>query len=342
MENAVTASAAIEMAGENSETPRTWLVTGGAGFIGSHLVEALLARGDSAIVLDDLSTGRLENLAPVAGHERLEFIEGTVLDRAEVASAVARADVVAHLAAAVGVRLIVDQPVKTLETNIHGTEVVLHECGRRGTPVFIASSSEVYGKGVRCPFREDDDVLLGATTRTRWSYAASKMVDEFLALSWHRESGLPARIGRFFNTVGPRQVGWYGMVVPRFVGQALKGGPITVYGDGQQSRAFGHVGDVVRAVMALMEVPASSGRVFNIGGPEEVTIRTLAERVRDLVDPSIEIQCISYEEAYGTGFEDMTRRAADTTRLRETIGFAPSRGLDEILVDVVADLRGRE
>jgi UDP-glucose 4-epimerase len=314
-------------------------VTGGAGFIGSHLVERLIERGERVLVLDDLSTGRRENLAAVAGHERLVFVEGTVMDRAQVASVVARADLVVHLAAAVGVRLIVDRPVWTLETNIHGTEVVLHECARDQTPVFVASSSEVYGKGSQCPFREDDDIVLGPTTKSRWSYAASKMVDEFLALSWHRENGLPACVGRFFNTVGPRQVGQYGMVVPRFVEQALDGGPITVYGDGLQSRAFGHVRDVVEAVVALMECPDAAGRVFNIGGPEEITIQALAERVRALVNPDAEIVHVAYEEAYGAGFEDLGRRVSDTTRLRETIGFGPDRRLDEILGDTVAHLR---
>ncbi len=328
------------MSADDTSTGRTWLVTGGAGFIGSHLVELLLDLGHRVIVMDDLSTGRRANLACVADHPALDFELGTVMDRAHVAALVARADTVVHLAAAVGVQLIVDQPVRTLETNIHGTEVVLHECGRRGTPVFLASSSEVYGKGTRCPFREDDDVLIGPTTRSRWSYAASKMVDEFLALSWHREQGLPARVGRFFNTVGPRQVGQYGMVVPRFVAQALAGGPITVYGDGRQSRTFGHVHEVVRAVVALMETSSTEGRVFNIGGAEEVSIGALAERVRDAVDPAVEIVHLSYEEAYGVGFEDMDRRAPDTSRLLEAIGFAPSRGLDEILADVIADQRG--
>ena len=319
--------------------PQTWLVTGGAGFIGSHLVESLLADGHRVLVLDDLSTGRRENLRGVEGNERLEIEIGSVTDDTVVAALVARADAVAHLAAAVGVRLIVEQPVRTLETNIHGTEVVLHECGRRLTPVFVASSSEVYGKGTRCPFREDDDVLLGPTTRTRWSYAASKMVDEFLALSWHREKGLPVRVGRFFNTVGPRQVGQYGMVVPRFVAQALDGGPITVYGDGTQTRTFGHVSEVVAAVRALMTSKDTAGRVFNIGGTEEVSILELADRVRAQVAPHVEVVRVPYEEAYGPGFEDMTRRVPDTSRLRGAIGFAPALGLDEILRDTVAQVR---
>jgi UDP-glucose 4-epimerase len=296
----------------------TWLVTGGAGFIGSHLVERLLARGDGCVVL--------------------EFVEGSVTDRPLVASLVARADRVVHLAAAVGVRLIVDEPVRTLETNIHGTEVILKECARRSTPVFVASSSEVYGKGSRCPFREDDDVLLGPTTKSRWSYAASKMVDEFLALSYHKERGLPARVGRFFNTVGPRQVGQYGMVLPRFIGQAFDGGPITVYGDGAQSRSFAHVADVVESVVRLMDTDATAGQVFNIGGTEEVTMQALAERVRAMVNPGVEIGHVPYEEAYGGGFEDLGRRVPDTSRLQRATGFAPSRTLDEILRDTVAHL----
>jgi UDP-glucose 4-epimerase len=319
--------------------PNTYLVTGGAGFIGSHLVERLVARGERTIVLDDLSTGRRENLAAVAANAAVEFHEGSVTDRSLVAALVARADRVVHLAAAVGVRLIIDEPVRTLETNIHGTEVVLKECARRATPVFIASSSEVYGKGSRCPFREDDDVILGPTTKSRWSYAASKMVDEFLALSYFKERGLPARVGRFFNTVGPRQVGQYGMVLPRFIEQALAGGPITVYGDGSQSRAFAHVADVVESVIRLMDSPATAGQVFNIGGTEEVTIQRLAERVRDLVDPRVEIKRLPYEEAYGGGFEDLGRRAPDTSRLRNATGVAPSMRLDEILRDTVAHIR---
>ncbi len=317
----------------------TWLVTGGAGFIGSHLVERLLARGERAIVLDDLSTGRRENLADVAARAEMEFVEGSVTDRPLVASLVARSDRVVHLAAAVGVRLIVDAPVRTLETNIHGTEVVLAECARRLTPVFVASSSEVYGKGSRCPFREDDDVLLGPTTKSRWSYAASKMVDEFLALSYQKERGLPARVGRFFNTVGPRQVGQYGMVLPRFIGQALDGGPVTVYGDGRQSRTFGHVAEVVEAVVRLMDTDATAGQVFNIGGTEEVTILALAERVRAMTGGKAEVRHVPYEEAYGGGFEDLGRRVPDTSRLRAATGFAPSRSLDEILRDTIAHLR---
>jgi UDP-glucose 4-epimerase len=317
----------------------TYLVTGGAGFIGSHLVERLVARGERTIVLDDLSTGRRENLAAVATNAAVEFHEGSVVDRPLVAALVARADRVVHLAAAVGVRLIVDEPVRTLETNIHGTEVVLMECARRKTPVFVASSSEVYGKGSRVPFREHDDVILGPTTKSRWSYAASKMVDEFLALSYFRERGLPARVGRFFNTVGPRQVGQYGMVLPRFIEQALAGGPITVYGDGSQSRAFAHVADVVESVIRLMDSPATAGQVFNIGGEEEVTIQRLAERVRELVDPKVEIRRVPYEEAYGGGFEDLGRRAPDTSRLKSATGFAPSMRLDDILRDTIAHLR---
>ena len=318
--------------------PNKWFVTGGAGFIGSHLVERLLGRGDGVVVLDDLSTGRRANLVAATAHAGFEFVEGSVTDRALVASLVARADRVIHLAAAVGVRLIVDEPVRTLETNIHGTEVILKECARRGTPVFVASSSEVYGKGSRCPFTEDDDVLLGPTTKSRWSYAASKMVDEFLALSYHKERGLPARVGRFFNTVGPRQVGQYGMVLPRFIGQAQDGGPITVYGDGAQSRTFAHVTDVVESVVRLMDTDATAGQVFNIGGVEEVTIQRLAERVRALVDPRVEIRHVPYEEAYGGGFEDLGRRVPDTSRLERATGFTPRRRLDEILADTVAHL----
>jgi UDP-glucose 4-epimerase len=322
-------------------TSRTFLVTGGAGFVGSHLVERLLARGDAVVVLDDLSTGRLGNLEPVAAHPRLTVVEGSVCDAAAVERLTARADHVVHLAAAVGVRLIVEEPVRTLETNIHGTEVVLRACGRRGTPVLVASSSEVYGKGAGGPFREDDDLVLGPTTRSRWSYAASKIVDEHLALSWHRERGLPVRIARFFNAAGPRQIGDHGMVLPRFVEQALSGGPVTVFGDGRQSRSFCHVLDTVEAVVRLVDAPAAVGLTVNVGSSEETAIRTLAQRVVAAAaalggTAPARIEHVPYAEAYGAGFEDLERRAPDVSRLRAVTGFVPSRPLDEIVRDAVA------
>jgi UDP-glucose 4-epimerase len=317
------------------------LVTGGAGFIGSHLVEALLARGDEVTVLDDLSTGRRENLAAVEGEPRLRFVRGDVRDPEAVREAAEGCAAVHHLAAAVGVRLIVEQPVRSIETNIHGTETVLRIASERDLPILVASSSEVYGKGVRCPFREDDDLVLGPTTVMRWSYAAGKAVDEFLALAHHRERGTRVVVTRFFNTVGPRQVGRYGMVIPRFVEQALDGGPLTVYGDGTQTRCFGFVGEVVRACIALLGTPAAWGRVFNVGSPHEVSVNELADRVRALANPSAGVRRVPFEEAYGPGFEDLDRRVPSVDRLRETVGFAPGMRLEEFLPLVVEDVRKR-
>ena len=318
---------------------RTFLVTGGAGFIGSHLVERLLSRGDSVVVLDDLSTGRRANLDDVAASPRLTFVEGSVCDAATVDRLCARVDGVLHLAAAVGVRLVVEEPVRTLDVNVRGTETVLAACGRRGTPVLFASSSEVYGKNTRPPFREDDDPVLGPVSKPRWSYAVSKLLGEHTALAWHREHGLPVRIVRFFNTAGPRQVGDHGMVLPRFVEQALAGGPITVHGDGRQSRAFCHVDDTVEAVVRLLDAPGAVGRAVNVGNPSETQILALAERVRDAVRGTsgslVPIDHVPHAAAYGADFEDLGRRAPDVSRLRTLTGFAPSRTLDEIVADAV-------
>ncbi len=311
------------------------LVTGGAGFIGSHLVEALLERGDEVMVVDNLSTGRRENLEAAAENPRLAFHEDTIMNEGLLRELIPGADRIFHLAAAVGVMLIVERPVHTIETNIHGTELVLRIAAEHGAPVLVASSSEVCGKGDGGPYREDDDMVLGPTSRSRWSYAASKAVDEFLALAYHKERGLPAVVARFFNTIGPRQVGRYGMVVPRFVSQALSGGPITVYGDGTQTRSFGWVGDVVRGAIALMEEPEARGRVFNLGSDEEVSIRELAERIRAKTDPGVEIVHVPYEEAYEAGFEDLGRRVPDLSRARETIGYRPTLTLDEILDRII-------
>ncbi|MHC4469618.1 MAG: NAD-dependent epimerase/dehydratase family protein [Planctomycetota bacterium] len=311
------------------------LVTGGAGFIGSHLVEALLERGDEVVVIDNLSTGRRENLAAVSDHERLTFHEDTIFNEGLLREASSGSDRIFHLAAAVGVMLIVEQPVHTIETNIHGTELILRHAADADVPVLVASSSEVCGKGNGGPFREEDDMVLGPTSRSRWSYAASKAVDEFLALAYAKERGLPTVVARFFNTIGPRQIGQYGMVVPRFVSQALAGEPITVYGDGRQTRAFAWVGDVVGAVVDLVETPAAFGRVVNLGSDEEVTIRELAERVRALVDPKAEIVHVPYEEAYEEGFEDLGRRLPDLSRIHELTGYRPTLTLDEILVRIV-------
>ena len=310
------------------------LITGGAGFIGSHLAERLLGDGWNVLVIDDLSTGSVKNLDDVRDSERLHLSLDTIDNEPVLMELIDRADVVYHLAAAVGVRLIVDEPVRSIETNIHGTELVLRHAAKKDKKVFLASTSEVYGKGSNPIFAEEDDLIFGATTRSRWSYGCAKAIDEFLSLAYHSASGMPVVIGRLFNTVGPRQVGRYGMVVPRFVQQALDGGPITVYSDGKQSRCFTHVLDVVDAIVRLIDCDEAVGRIFNIGSDQPITIGELAERVRALVNPKVEIQFVPYEQAYREGFEDIRRRAPDVTRLRETIGFEPTRDLGRILSDV--------
>jgi UDP-glucose 4-epimerase len=318
------------------------LITGGMGFVGSHLAEALLAAGHRVTVLDDLSTGRTDNLAHLSGHERLRCVLGDVTDRSLLAPLVGESDVVYHLAAAVGVRLIVEEPVRSLETNLLGTEAVLEVASQAGAKVLLASTSEVYGKSDRVPFREDDDVMIGPTIRNRWAYAAAKMVDEFLALAYHQQRGLPVVIFRLFNTVGPRQTGRYGMVVPRFVAAALRGEPLTVYGDGLQSRCFLHVRDAVEAITGLAACPQAVGQVFNVGSTEQVTIRELAERVLRHVQgtaPAERITTVPYDQAYPSGFEDIRVRVPDTSRLRDLTGWQPSRDLERIIQDVVDSVR---
>jgi nucleoside-diphosphate-sugar epimerase len=312
------------------------LITGGAGFIGSHLAEACLGRGDTVEVLDDLSTGRLDNLHHLREHPRLGFTQGSVHNRAAVAGLVDRCDVVFHLAAAVGVKLIVESPVRTIETNVHGTEVVLAQAARQAKKVLLASTSEVYGLSNQVPFREDGPLVLGATTKGRWSYACSKALDEFLALAYWREKKLPTVIARLFNTVGPRQTGQYGMVLPTFVTQALAGRPITVFGDGSQSRCFVDVSDVVGALLGLMDHPAAVGQVYNVGATEEVTMAELAWRVKTLAHSASEIVFVPYDRAYEPGFEDMPRRVPDTTKVSALLGFHPRRDLDEIVKTVIA------
>jgi UDP-glucose 4-epimerase len=315
------------------------LVTGGAGFIGSHLTETLLADGYHVLVLDDLSTGRIENLQSVRGHARLEVVEGSVTDETLARKLVRGIDVVYHLAAAVGVKLILDRPVATIETNIVGTDVILRAARDEGPRVIIASTSEIYGKNDNVPLSEEDDRVLGPTTRSRWSYACSKAIDEFLALAYHREHALPVTVVRFFNTVGPRQTGQYGMVVPRFVRQALDGRPITVYGDGLQSRCFTDVEDAVHATVALSRAPAAVGEVFNVGTTEEVTIGALAERVRALTGTDAPIVFVPYDEAYQPGFEDLRRRVPDIGKAERVIGYRPRVSLDETLKRVIEHLR---
>ncbi len=311
------------------------LITGGAGFIGSHLSEALLAAGHEVQILDNLSTGSIDNIAHLKGHRGFDYFIDTVDNEPLLAELIDRSDVVFHFAAAVGVKLIVEQPVYTIETNVHGTEVVLKHANKKKKLVVIASTSEVYGKSEDVPFREDSDLVMGPTPKHRWAYACSKAIDEFLALAYWKERKLPVIIVRFFNTVGPRQSGQYGMVIPNFVRQALAGEPITVFGDGTQSRSFTHVVDVVGALLKLVNEPNAIGQVVNIGNTEEVTIRALAERVRHLSGSTSIIKLIPYDEAYESGFEDMPRRVPDLTKVKALIGYEPRNNLDDILVQVI-------
>jgi UDP-glucose 4-epimerase len=317
------------------------LVTGGAGFIGSHLVERLIARGDHVEVVDDLSTGRAANLEALGGHPRLTSTIGSVTDPALVGALVERADAVVHLAAAVGVRLIVERPTRTIATNVRGTEVVLEAAARRARPVLLASTSEVYGKSAAVPFREDDDLVLGPTSRSRWAYACSKALDEWLALAYWRERALPVVIARLFNTVGPRQRGRFGMVLPTLAAQALRGEPMTVFGSGEQTRCFAHVADVVEALLRLLETPAAVGEVFNVGSDREVAINELARMVRAAAASASPIVHVPYDRAYAVGFEDMQRRVPDLTKLARAIGFTPAIALERIVVDALADQRAR-
>ncbi|HEY7291286.1 MAG TPA: NAD-dependent epimerase/dehydratase family protein [Vicinamibacterales bacterium] len=311
------------------------LITGGAGFIGSHLSEKLLERGDEVLVLDNLSTGSIENIAHLKGRRGFEYFIDSVDNEPLLAELIDRSDVVFHLAAAVGVKLIVEQPVYTIETNVHGTEVVLKHANKKKKLVVIASTSEVYGKSDDVPFREDSDLVMGPTPKHRWAYACSKAIDEFLALAYWKERKLPVIIVRFFNTVGPRQTGQYGMVIPNFVRQALSGEPITVFGDGKQSRAFTHVTDVVGALVKLVNEPKAIGQVVNIGNTEEISIERLAERIRTLCESKSVIKYIPYDEAYESGFEDMPRRVPDLSRIEALVGYKPVHVLDDILVQVI-------
>jgi UDP-glucose 4-epimerase len=307
------------------------LITGGAGFIGSHLADALLGEGHQVTVIDDLSTGSFDNIAHLKGRAGFRYTIDTVMNEPVLAELVDQCDVVYHLAAAVGVRLIVESPVRTLETNVHGTEVVLKAAAKKQRTVVVASTSEVYGKSDAVPFREDGDIALGPTIKHRWAYACSKALDEFLALAYWKEKRLPVIIVRFFNTVGPRQTGRYGMVVPNFVRQALAGEPITVFGDGTQTRCFTYVGDVVGALTAIVGREEAHGNVYNVGNTEEISIFGLAERVKGLTKSSSPIVRIPYDQAYESGFEDMPRRVPDLAKIRALIGYEPRVSLDEIL-----------
>jgi UDP-glucose 4-epimerase len=317
------------------------LITGGAGFIGSHLSDAYLERGDDVYIIDDLSTGSIQNIAHLKGNPRFHYTIDSVHNQPVTAELVDQCDVIFHLAAAVGVKLIVESPVRTIETNVRGTEVILALANKKKKPVLVASTSEVYGLSMDVPFREDGNLVMGATTKGRWSYACSKAIDEFLALAYWREKKLPTRVVRLFNTVGPRQTGQYGMVIPTFVKQALAGRPITVYGDGTQTRCFGYVGDVVGALIKLMEHEGAVGEVFNIGSNEEVSILELANRIKELTKSESEIVLVPYAEAYEEGFEDMPRRVPDITKVGALVGFKPEMKLDGILKSVIDYQSGR-
>jgi UDP-glucose 4-epimerase len=317
------------------------LITGGAGFIGSYLSEAYLNRGDEVYVIDDLSTGSLENINPLLKNPRFRFTNDTILDREIMLELTGICDVVVHLAAAVGVRLIIEEPLKSIHTNIVGTEVVLELANKFRKKTFIASTSEVYGRNSKVPLNEDDSRVYGSTAIARWSYASSKAMDEFLALAYYRTKQLPIIIARFFNTVGPRQTGRYGMVIPRFVGQALRNEPITIYGTGNQTRNFTYVEDVVRGIMALVDEPKAIGEIFNVGSEGEVSINDLAERIKKMTGSSSHIIRVPYEDAYQEGFEDMERRVPDITKIKRLVGYQNTHTLDDILTKVIAFERTR-
>lgn len=318
-----------------------FLVTGGAGFIGSHLVDALVAGGHTVIVLDDLSTGRHDNLRQHAGSTSVEFVLGSILNEALVDDVVRRVDVVLHFAAAVGVNLIVERPLESLATNIRGSEIVLEKCHKYGRKVLVASTSEIYGKNTSDALNEEDDRILGSPLKTRWSYSEAKAIEEVLAYAYYREKGLPTVIVRLFNTVGPRQVGNYGMVLPRLVDQALRNAPLTVYGTGQQTRCFCHVSDIVVAILGLVNTSESEGKVFNVGSRSEISIQGLAEKIREITGSTSQIAYVPYDEAYEAGFEDMQRRRPDTGRIQALLGWQPQRGLDDIIGDVASDIASR-
>jgi len=318
------------------------LITGGAGFIGSHLAERLVKDGQEVVVIDNLSTGSLKNIEGLQKEPKFDFVEGDVLDVGLTGPLVERSEVIFHLAAAVGVKLIAERPVHTIETNISGTEAVLEAANKFGREILIASSSEVYGKNEAVPFREDDDIVLGSTSFSRWSYACSKAIDEFLGLAFHQQYGLGVIIGRFFNTIGPRQTGQYGMVVPRFVQRALKNEPVSIYGTGQQSRCFCYVDDVVEAVIGLMNCGQAHGKIYNIGSAEEITIESLADRIIEMTGSKSKKEFVSYEKAYGRPIEDMMRRVPNLERIKNAIGWEPKTSLGETLQVIIESFKQAE
>jgi UDP-glucose 4-epimerase len=315
------------------------LITGGAGFIGSHLSEKLLKAGHQVVVIDDLSTGKIDNIAHLLDNKDFQFVQDTIRNQQIMHLLISQADMIYHLAAAVGVKLIVQKPVHTIETNIHGSEVVLDIANKFRRPLFIASTSEVYGKSEKMPFCEDDDTVLGATRFPRWAYACSKAIDEFLGFAYHKQFGLPVVIARLFNTVGPRQTGQYGMVIPRFIERALKNEPIEIYGDGKQSRCFGHVYDVTSAMIKLMQTPAAYGQLFNIGNPQEITIEALADMIIQRTGSKSTKKFLTYEQAYGKDFDDMRRRLPSLEKIKNTIGYEPKHNLEKIIDDVIAYMK---
>ena len=316
-----------------------YLVTGGSGFIGSHLTAALLSRGDSVVVLDDLSTGSAKNLQGVASNSNLEIVSGSILANALIDSLVAKVDHVLHLAAAVGVFNIVNNPLKSLQTNIGGTEYVLDACAKHGKPFFLTSSSEIYGKNTNVPLSEESDRIVGSPLKSRWSYSEAKAIDESLAFFHYTQNKLPVRIVRLFNTVGPRQIGQYGMVVPRFVSAAISGEAISVYGDGKQSRAFCHIDDVIEALLLVIDSPKAIGQVYNVGNNFEISIADLAKKVIEVTNSSSKLEFKSYADAYGPGFEDLERRVPDISKVKRELGWAPKRDLTQIIKDIALDLK---
>jgi UDP-glucose 4-epimerase len=316
-----------------------YLVTGGSGFIGSHLTAALLNRGDSVVVLDDLSTGSAKNLEGVTSNSNLEIVSGSILDIALVDSLIAKVDHVLHLAAAVGVFNIVNDPLKSLQTNIGGTESVLDACAKHGKPFFLTSSSEIYGKNTNVPLSEESDRIVGSPLKSRWSYSEAKAIDESLAFFHYTQNKLPVRIVRLFNTVGPQQIGQYGMVVPRFVSAAIRGQDISVYGDGKQTRAFCHIDDVIEALLLVIDSPKAIGQVYNVGNNFEISIADLAKKIIEVTDSSSKLEFKSYADAYGPGFEDLERRVPDISKVGRDLGWGPKRDLTQIIKDIALDLK---